>query len=247
MTHQTLSIRTADGNCPAHVFTPDGDGPWPGVLVYIDGVGMRPAMHEIGARLATAGYYVLMPDLFYRMGPYAAPDPAKLFSDEAVRADWWKRALSAVSPDKTMSDTTYFLQHLAAQANVRPPRVGVTGYCMGGRMALVAAARFPDRIAAVAAYHPGGLVTDAPDSPHLGAPRIKARVYVAGASEDPNFTDEHKRCLEEALRAAGVDHVVETYAARHGWVPSDLPVHDDAAAERHWRTLIDLFDRTLES
>ena len=113
-------------------------------------------------------------------------------------------------------------------------------------MSLSAAGHFPDRIAAAASYHGGNLANDAPDSPHLLAPKMKARVYVAGAIEDANFPEEQKTRLSQALAAAGVDHVVETYPARHGWVPADTPVHDPAAAERHWKTLLDLFDRTLE-
>ncbi len=104
----------------------------------------------------------------------------------------------------------------------------------------------PDRIVATASYHGGRLATDAPDSPHLLAPRIKSRVYVAGAIEDASFTDEMKARLEDALTKAGVDHVVETYPAKHGWVPRDTPVHDAACAERHWKTMIELFDSTLK-
>jgi carboxymethylenebutenolidase len=149
------------------------------------------------------------------------------------------------SLEKLLRDTAAFLAHFAGEADVRPGKIGVTGYCMGGRLALCAAGHFPDRFAAAAAYHPGGLVTDAPDSPHLLAPKIRARVYVGGASEDQNFTDAQKQKLEEALTSAGVDHVLETYPARHGWVPSDTPVHDPAAAERHWQTLFALLERVF--
>jgi carboxymethylenebutenolidase len=231
----SIEIRTEDGTCPAFVFEATG----PSVLLYIDGIGMRPAMHEIGERLAKNGYRVLMPDLFYRIGPYTAPDPTQLFSDPAVRTAWFTRVSSTTNADSMMRDTRAYLDWLGA------PKVGVTGYCMGGRMALTAAALFPDRIAAAAAYHPGQVATDAPDSPHLLVSTIKASVYVAGAIEDVTFPDEQKQRLEAALTAAGVDHVIETYPARHGWVPSDTPVHDAAATERHWQTLLALFDRTL--
>jgi carboxymethylenebutenolidase len=112
-------------------------------------------------------------------------------------------------------------------------------------MALSAAGRYPDRFAAAASYHGSQLATDAPDSPHRLAPAMQARVYVAGAIEDRGFDDAQKQRLEEALTAAGVDHVVETYQARHGWVPSDTPVHDEAATARHWDTLLRLFDESL--
>ncbi|MGE5181099.1 MAG: dienelactone hydrolase family protein [Acidobacteriota bacterium] len=238
-------MRTDDGTCPVHAFHPDGGGPWPGVVMYIDGIGMRPAMLAIGERLAAAGYYVLVPDLFYRAGAYTAPDPKALFADEAVRHAWFKLAFAHVSPEKTMRDTRAFLDRLAATRSVRAGKVGVFGYCMGGRMALTAAGTFPERIACVAAYHPGGLATDAPDSPHLLAPRIRARVYIAAATEDQTFPEEQQQRLEKALADANVDHVMETYPARHGWVPSDTPVHDAVQAERHWQTLTDLLARSL--
>jgi carboxymethylenebutenolidase len=130
---------------------------------------------------------------------------------------------------------------------VKPGPIGVTGYCMGGLMSLTAAGTYPDRIAAAAAYHPGRLATDAPDSPHLLAPKMRARIYVAGATDDANFPDDMKQRLSEALEGAGVEHSVETYPAKHGWVPRDTPVYDAAAAERHWATLLSLFDAALKT
>jgi carboxymethylenebutenolidase len=117
---------------------------------------------------------------------------------------------------------------------------------MGGSMALAAAGTYPERIAAAASFHGGGLATDAPDSPHRLAPRIRATVYVAGAIEDPSFPDDMKQRLEEALTNAGVDHTLETYPARHGWVFRDTPVYDAAASERHWRALVELLDSALK-
>ncbi|MBA3460068.1 MAG: dienelactone hydrolase family protein [Deltaproteobacteria bacterium] len=231
-----LQITTDDGTCPAFSF---GDRALPGVLLYIDGIGMRPAMHEIAERVAAAGFHVLMPDLFYRMGAYTAPEPAKLFSDEELRTAWFGKAFAAASQEKCMRDTKAFLAHFGDR------RIGTTGYCMGGRMSLVAAGTYPDRIAASAAYHPGNVVTEKPDSPHLLAPKIKASIYVGGAKEDSTFSDEHKRTLESALTAANVDHQIETYPAMHGWVPSDTPVHDPAQAERHFETMIALFKKSL--
>jgi carboxymethylenebutenolidase len=245
MPQTKVDIRTEDGTCPAHVFQPSGAGPWPGVLFFMDGIGIRPALFAIGERLASAGYYTLLPDLFYRAGPYVAVDPKALFSDPAKRAEWFSKVGSLATAANVMRDTTAFLAHLGGQKQVRQPKVGTTGYCMGGRLSLCAAGHFPDRIAAAASYHGGNLANDAPDSPHLLASKIKARVYVAGATDDQSFPEAQKTRLDEALTAAGVDHVVETYPARHGWVPSDTPVHDPASAERHWKTLLALFERTL--
>jgi carboxymethylenebutenolidase len=210
----------------------------------MDGIGMRPALFPMGERLAAAGYYVLLPDVFYRAGAYTAPDPTQLFGDPATRAAWFTKIREHAQPEMIMRDTRAFLDHLRAATS--HDRFGTTGYCMGGRLSLTAAGTYPTEIAAAAAYHPGGLVTDQPDSPHLLAPKIKAVVYVGGASEDASFTDEQSRALDQALTAAGVDHTVETYPARHGWVPSDTPAHDPAQAERHWETLLALFERTLK-
>jgi carboxymethylenebutenolidase len=246
MPRTEIQIRTEDGTCPAHVFRPSASGPWPGVLFYMDGIGIRPALFAMGERLAAAGYYVLLPDLFYRSGPYTAIDPKTIFGDATKRAEWLSRFMSLATVANIMRDTRAFLAHLAAEAMVKQPFIGTTGYCMGGRMSLSAAGHFPERIAAAASYHGGNLANDAPDSPHLLASRIEATVYIAGAIEDPSFTDEQKDRLERALTDAHVDHRIETYPARHGWVPSDTPMHDPTAAERHWRTLIELFDRRLK-
>jgi carboxymethylenebutenolidase len=242
MAHETIPLHTQDGICPTHIFTPPGRGPWAAVLFFMDGLGIRPALFEMGERLAAHGYYVVLPDLYYRTGFTEGP---RLFSDPAIRAEWSKSVLPTVSVEKIMRDVAAVLAFLDKQPKVRHGTMGVTGYCLGGRLALAAAGHFPDRIAAAASYHGGGLATEAPDSPHRFAPEMKAKVYVAGAIEDPGFDDAQKQRLEEALTAAGVDHKIETYHARHGWVPSDTPVHDPRAAERHWKTLFDLLDHTL--
>jgi carboxymethylenebutenolidase len=244
MAHETIAIRTDDGSCPTHIFTPAAiDRPLPSVLFFMDGLGIRPALFEMGQRLANGGYYVMMPDLYYRSGFTNGP---RLFSDPDIRAEWTKNVLPTVSVANIMRDVPAFLGYLDARDEVRPGKIGTTGYCLGGRLSLSAAGHFPNRIAAAASYHGGQLATDAPDSPHRLAPSMKARVYVAGAIEDPGFDDAQKQRLDDALTAAHVDHVVETYNARHGWVPSDTPVHDPEAAERHWQTLFDLLDNTLE-
>ncbi|HEY7376051.1 MAG TPA: dienelactone hydrolase family protein [Polyangia bacterium] len=249
MPRTAVEIATPDGVCPASLFVPNGSGPWPGVLMYMDGIGMRPTLYPIGQRIADAGYVVLLPDLFYRAGAYEAPDAKTLFSDPAVLEAWRKRVAMPTS-DKTMSDTRAFLDTLGARPEVRPGKVGVTGYCMGGRFAVMAAGTFPERIAAAAAFHPGGLATDAPDSPHLLASKMGGargvKIYVAGADQDRNFPEEMKQRLVDALTAAGVEHHVETYAGmRHGWVPSDTPVHSPEGAERHFKALLDLYASTL--
>lgn len=244
MPHDSLEIETADGRCPIHVYTPEGSGPWPAVIVFMDGIGMRPAILEIGERIARAGYYVLLPNLFYRV-EFTALDPAKAFTDPVLRADLMGRVIPSASVPNVARDMGAWISWLRAQPDVVHGRIGLVGYCMGGRLALAMAGHFGDLVAAVAAYHPGGLATDSPESPHRLADRIRARVYIAGATNDRSFDDAQKERLERALTEAGVDHRIETYPARHGWVPSDTPEHDVAATKRHWETLLDLFGETL--
>jgi carboxymethylenebutenolidase len=241
-----IEIETRDGTCPAYVYRPAAGGPWPAVLVYMDGLGIRPAMLELGERLATYGYFVLLPDLFYRSGPYEPMDPRTVFSDPDKRKVLMEKFFAPASQANVMSDTRAFLDYLAAQPDVRRGRIGTTGYCMGGLMSLTAAGTYPDSIAATASYHGGRLATDTPESPHLLAPKMKSHVYVAGAIEDQSFPDDMKARLEAALTSAGVDHQIETYPAKHGWVFRDIPVYDAAAAERHWQTLVALLDAKLK-
>jgi carboxymethylenebutenolidase len=239
-------IKTRDGVCPSHVYRPAGAGPWPAVLVYMDGLGIRPAMLRLGERLATHGYFVLLPDLFYRAGPYEPMDPKAVFSDPEKRKVLMEKYFAAATSANIMSDTRAFLDYLASQRDVRSGGIGVTGYCMGGRLALIAAGTYPDSIVAAASDHGGRLASEDPDSPHLLASRMKARVYVAGAMEDQSFPDDMKGRLEKALTDAGVDHRIETYPAKHGWVFSDFPVYDAAACERHWQTMLALFEAKLQ-
>lgn len=240
-----IDIETRDGVCPSHLYHPEGSGPWPAVLVFMDGLGIRPAMLQLGERLASQGYCVLLPDLFYRAGPYEPMDAKAVFADPELRKALAAKYFAVATPANIMADTRTFLDFLAAQPQVRPGGVGITGYCMGGRLALIAAGTYPQAIAAAASYHGGRLASDDPDSPHLLADRMRARIYVAGAIEDQSFTDDMKARLEKALTDGGVDHRIETYPARHGWVFPDTPVYDAAACERHWQTMLALFASKL--
>jgi carboxymethylenebutenolidase len=242
-----FAIATKDGTCPAYAYRPAGAGPWPAVLVFMDGLGIRPAVLEIGERLAHHGYFALLADLYYRSGPYEPMDARKMFADPEQRKRLIDKFFALATPANIMSDTRAFLDYLAAEPDVQPGGVGTTGYCMGGLMSLTAAGTYPEHVIAAASYHGGRLATDAPDSPHLLAPRIKARVYVAGAIDDPLFPDDMKARLADALTTARVDHTIETYQAKHGWVFRDTPAYDAAAAERHWQTMLALFDQTLKT
>ncbi|HTS87489.1 MAG TPA: dienelactone hydrolase family protein [Gemmatimonadales bacterium] len=247
MTAATIQIRARDGACPAHVYRPEGKGPWPAVLVCMDGIGIREAMLEVGARLATYGYFVLLPDLFYRSGPYAPMNAHTVFTDPEQRKVLMEKFFALATLPNLMSDTQAFLDYLDREPDVKRGGIGVTGYCLGGMVSLTAAGTFPDRISACASYHGGRLATDAPDSPHRLAPRIRAKVYIAGAIEDASFPDDMKDRLERALTEAAVDHQIETYPARHGFVLRDTLAYDPAASERHWKTLVALLDSVLKA
>lgn len=242
-----IEIKTRDGVCPSYVFHPAGQGPWPAAILFMDGPGIRDSMFEMGERLAAGGYYVLLPDLFYRSGPYEPMNPGELFGSAENRKVWMETFVTPANPANIVSDTGYFLDWLQAQSDVKPGGVGITGYCMGGRLAFVVAAHYPERIAVLATFHGGNLVNDTPESPHLLAPKLATtKVYVAGAIEDAGYTDAHKARMEKALAEAGVDFESVTYPALHGWVPTDMPVYDAANAQRHWDTLIPLFDSVLK-
>src|SRR5450432_1295944 len=131
-----IEIKTKDGSCPSYVFHPPGHGPWPGVLVFMDGIGIRPAMLEVGERLSTHGYFVLLPDLFYRSGPYEPMNPHTVFSDPEQRKILMEKFFAFATQANIMSDTSVFLDYLAAQPDVRPGGIGTVGYCMGGIMSI---------------------------------------------------------------------------------------------------------------
>jgi carboxymethylenebutenolidase len=246
MPHEQVSIRTHDGDCRTDVLKPGGSGPWPAVIMYMDALGIRPTILDLAQRLADNGYVVLVPDLFYRFGHYDAMDPKMVFAGD-IRAVVGPM-MSTTDNHKAAEDTEAFIAYLDIRQDVRPPKIGTVGFCMGGGMALTAAGRFPDRIAAAASFHGGNLATDAPTSPHLLAPRIKAEVYVAGADNDQSYPPEMAVRLEQALTAAGVEHRSEIYkGAAHGWMKPDFPVYDEAAAERGWKAMLDHFGRTLQA
>src|SRR5829696_5958829 len=210
MGKRDVSIPTPDGTMDAGLHIPDGQGPWPGVIMYPDAGGVRPTFDEMAERLAALGYVVLVPNFYYRLGEVAPFDMNTVFSDEGER----KRLMTlvgSVSKEDSTKDTTAMLDFLAAQPEVADTKVGTTGYCMGGGFALNAAGRFPDRIGAAASFHGGQIASTAPDSPHLLAGAMQATVYIAGAENDASFDDEQFERLSKALTEADVDHTLVTY------------------------------------
>jgi len=242
-----IDIPTADGVADAILAVPDGEGPWPGVLVYMDAFGPRPRLEEMAGRIAADGYVVLVPNVFYRHGPAPVVELPDLTVPDNRSAVFEKLGpiMASLTPDLALRDAAAYLDFLADDDRVASGPVGTVGYCMGGALALRTAARFPDRVAAVAGYHGGRLATDAPDSPHLGFGDIRAEVYLAHADNDGSMPPEQQRLVAETLDAAGVTYRAEQYdGARHGFTMADTAMYDEAATERHWATLLDLLNRT---
>ena len=184
--------------------------------------------------------------MFYRLGEFEPFKMETAFSDDDER----KRLMtmvSSVTKDGATSDTGAILEFLAEQPEVADTKVGTTGYCMGGRLALYAAGHFPDRVGAAASFHGGQIASTAPDSPHLLAGSMTATVYVAGAENDGSFDAEQFERMSAALTDAGLDHTLVTYPAAHGFAVPDNPTYDEAAAARHWQALEELYAKALAS
>ncbi len=243
MPHTETTITTADGTVDTHFFLPEGPdqkrGPWPAVIFYMDGVGIRPVLFEMAERLASHGYAVLLPNLYYRHGPAA---PVDLSDRDRLMA-----LVASVTNAGIVSDTKAFLSFLDMQEAVKGPKLGTVGYCMGGALSLTAAANFPERVAAAASFHGARLATEAPDSPHLQAVRMKGEIYVGVSEVDPYLSPGETERLEAALKTAGTNHTVEIYpGVEHGFAVPGLPVYDRDASERHWDRLLALFERNLQ-
>jgi carboxymethylenebutenolidase len=244
MSREQVTLQAADGACKAYVLTPEGEGPWPGVIFYMDAFGIRPGMIEMASHAASQGYVVLLPDLFYRHGPYGPLVPKDVLKGD-VRAIVGPM-MGSTDNHKAAADTATFIAYLESRPDVAKTKLGTVGFCMGGGMALTAAAYYPDCIGAAASFHGGNLATDQPTSPHLLVDKIEAELYIAVADNDQSYPPEMAERFEAALSAAGVKHKSEFYQGNlHGWMKPDLPVYDAEAAERGWKALSDLYARAL--
>jgi carboxymethylenebutenolidase len=244
-----VTVKTPDGACDAAFIHPTS-GAHPGVIVWPDAGGLRPAMRDIGKRIAGDGYSVLVPNPFYRVSKSPQfPTAANLdFKDQEFLAKLRVLMTSVTSPGAAEKDAVAYVAFLDAQRPVdKTKKIGTQGYCMGGPLVVRTAATVPDRIGAGASFHGGGLVTDKPDSPHLLAPKIKARMYFGVAANDDQRQPDAKDKLKESFSKAGVPVEVEVYPAKHGWCVPDMPVedgapiYDKAQAERAWSKLVALY------
>jgi len=239
-----VDIKTPDGTADCYFVHP-GTGEVPGVLMWPDIFGLRPASRSLARRLAESGYSVLLVNPFYRKqrAPTAPEHPN--FEDPATRSALMG-LMSSLSPTTTVTDARAFIGYLDGQSSVSKKRkMGTMGYCMSGSFTLRTAAELPQRIGAGASFHGGGLVTDKPDSPHLLIPRIRAHFLIAIAENDDQKQPEAKDVLRKAFAQANVPAVIEVYPAKHGWTQPDSAVYNDAQAERAWSRLLALFSSAL--
>jgi carboxymethylenebutenolidase len=241
---QEMKISTGDGEMTTFVAHPDGDGPFPVAVLYMDGVGYRDQIKVNARRFAADGYYCVAPDLFYRSGEKLTFDFSRM-GDETYRARLMS-IVGSVKADAVTADTDAIFDVIASDpAAADGPKVCV-GYCMGARMALHAAAAMADEFVAAAGIHPGALVTDAPDSPHRDLAGVRGEVYFAFAENDQSATPENVDRFRQALEEQGVTGVVERVpGTSHGFAMADLPVYDEAAAERHFERTLELWRRNL--
>ena len=245
MQSSTVEISTANELADAYLARPD-ERPHPGVLFIMDAYGLRPTIDAMVDRIAADGYVVLAPNVFYRAGRapvLSLPD----LTDPDERTRFFQSVrpvIEQLTPERIAGDGAAYLDYLAGVAGPGP--VAITGYCMGARVGWRIAAAHRDRVAALAGFHAGGLVTDDPDSPHRSAGDLQAELYFGFADQDPSMSSEQIATLERTLDAAGARYRSEIYAgAQHGYTMADTAAYNEAARERHFRELRALLERTL--
>lgn len=248
MPSRMLDVPTPDGTADAFLAVPDDGGSHPGVLLYMDAIGLRPMLYEMAEQLSAHGYCVLVPNVFYRTGRAPVVELPDL-SDPENRKAFIARIMPLLNehtPQRALSDAQAYLDFLTARPEVRPGPIGAAGYCMGAGLALRTAAAHPGQVAAVAGFHPGSLATDAPDSPHLLAPKVTAEVHFGIAAHDESMPPEAVARLSAALDEAGVRNSCEVYPDTvHGFTMADTSAFNQAGLDRHWDRLLSLFARTL--
>lgn len=246
MVENEIRVPTPDGEMTTFAVHPDGPGPFPVAVLYMDGVGYRDQIKENARRFAADGYYCVAPDLFHRAGEKLSFDFSRM-GDDSYRQELM-RVVGSVKPDAVMADTRAIFAAIAADpAAGSGPKVCV-GYCMGARMALRAAAAMPDQFVAAAGIHPGALVTDAPDSPHHDVALVRGELYFAFAENDRSATPEVVQRFRDELEHRQVTGIVERLpGTSHGFAMADLPVYDRDAAERHFERTLDVWRRNLSA
>src|SRR2546428_2234178 len=246
-----VTIITADGVCDAAFIHPT-TGSHPGVVIWADAFGLRPVMRDIGKRIAAEGYSVLVPNPFYRVAKAPVIANVSSFNFQTDMPKIQPLMASINAPGAAEKDAAAYIAFLDAQSQVnKGKKIGTQGYCMGGPLVVKTCAAVPNRVGAGGSFHGGGLVTDKPDSPHLLAPKIKARMYFGIASNDDMRQPDAKDKLKESFAAAKVPAEIEVYSSKHGWCVADMPadasgpIYNMPDAERAWGKLVALYKAAL--
>jgi len=241
VTDADVTVKTPDGTADCYFVHPS-TGTAAGVLLWPDIFGLRPAMRQMGKRLAESGYSVLVVNPFYRVKKAPTAD-----NGAATPIPQLMPLAQALSETTQMTDAKAFIGWLDQQASVAKNRkMGTQGYCMGGPIAFRTAAAVPDRVGAIASFHGGGLVTTTPNSPHLQAAKTKARLLIAIAANDDERSPNDKNVLKETFEKANLPAEIEVYAgAAHGWCPPDSGVYNEPQAEKAWSRLLALYGKAL--
>jgi len=253
VTETDVTIKTPDGVCDAAFIHPT-TGSHPGVVIWADAFGLRPVMRDIGKRIAAEGYSVLVPNPFYRVAkaPVLPEDKVSSFNFQTDMPKIQPLMASINAPGAAEKDAVAYIAFLDAQSQVnKGKKIGTQGYCMGGPLVVKTCAAVPNRVGAGGSFHGGGLVTDKPDSPHLLAPKIKARMYFGIASNDDMRQPDAKDKLRESFAAAKVPAEIDVYSSKHGWCVADMPadasgpIYNMPDAERAWGKLVALYKAAL--
>lgn len=250
MASQMIDIKTHDGTCDAYLSYPDGKENLPGVILYIDAIGLRQRIFDMADHIASHGYLVIAPNIFYRThrSPIVNYD---IYLKPENRPDLMGKIrpiMSELKTDMSQRDVTSFLKNIRSYPQVNPHKMGVVGYCMGGAQALRTAANFPHDFQVAASFHAGGLATDLDTSPSRLFHLLKAEVYIGHADQDASMPPEQIAKVKELLDAAHVKYTAEVYTGcHHGWTMKDLPAYNKEGEAKHWKNLFVLFDRVLKS
>jgi len=248
MVEKEIRISTADGDMTTFVVRPEGYGPFPVAVIFMDGVGYREQLKANARRFAADGYYCVAPDLYYREGDRLTFDMSRMATDgfKGPEAERMMKAATSVTPANVVADTRAVLAAISSDPAAAPgPKVCV-GYCLGARVSLHAASALADEFVAAAGIHPGALITGKPDSPHHDLASVRGELYFAFAETDRTVTAEMVDQFREELRRHGIRGVVERLpGTTHGFAMADLPVYNREAAEHHFERTLDLWRRNL--
>jgi len=243
MSTETIEVSTPRGTMPVHVHRPDGEGPAPIVVLYMDAPGIRPALHEHAERLAAAGYTALLPDLYYPFDPAERPNAERLATGDSEEFKRMQALVARMHDDDVVEDTTLMLRALPDHSS---DPWGCVGFCMGGRFGLRAAEAFGSDVAAASLLHPSRIVTDESDSPHLEVERVVGALYLGFGEADHVTPVSSIPPLREQLEQRGVEHRIDVLpAAEHGYTMPDRPAYNRDAAERAWSETLELLRQRL--